>query len=394
MSKLKTCIITGSRAEWGLFYPLASELKSNSGKFGLQIIATGGHLLKEYGLTYTEIEEDGFKISEKVKIPFEEATEQAVVKAVSLGAVGISRALGRLKPDIVLLLGDRFETFSAALACLFLKIPIAHIHGGELTEGSLDDSLRHAITKMAHLHFVSTEIYRKRVIQMGEEPSRVFNVGALALDNIKNTVLLEKEELEKKIKFRLGEKNIIVTFNPLTAERKFSSEAQFKDLLSVIDEWGDVKVIFTKPNPDMYSKTIAQLMDKYVSSSGGRCAVFASMGRTLYLSALRFMTVAVGNSSSGIIEVPSFGIPTVNIGDRQKGRIKAGSIIDCGQNKASISAAIKKAFSEDFQKRCKKVKNPYDGGNASKGIVQALERTKGLKSKKSFFDLGKVQMPS
>lgn len=385
----KICIITGSRAEWGLFYPLAREFKKEKKYFNLKIIATGAHLSADYGFTYKEIKNDGFKIDSKVRINLAKDTPSAIAKSAGLAAIGFVDSLESIRPDIVILLGDRFETFSVALACLFLKIPIGHISGGELTEASMDNSIRHAITKMAHLHFASIEPYRKRIIQMGEDPSRVFCVGALAIDNIRKTKLLKRREFEEKINFKLGKKNILVTFNPPTLEEKRYSEKQFRNLLHVLAQMDDLKIIFTKPNPDIFSKSIALMIDKYVAQNRKQAVAYNSMGRVLYLSALQFMAAVAGNSSSGIIEVPSFGIPTVNIGDRQKGRIKARSVIDCDTDRASILRGLKKAFSEDFQIACRKVSNPYDGGNTSEKIAGKLKNIKIDKNffKKKFYDL-------
>lgn len=385
----KICIVTGSRAEWGLFYPLAREIRKEKKYFNLKIIATGAHLSADYGLTYKEIEEDGFKIDGKVKIDLAKDTPGAIARSAGLAEIGLVNNLESIRPDMVILLGDRFETFSAASACLFLKIPVGHISGGELTEASMDDSIRHAITKMSHLHFASIEPYRKRIIQMGEDPSRVFCVGALAIDNIRKTKLLKKQEFEEKIKFKLGRKNILITFNPPTLEKKTDSEKQFSNLLHVLAQMDDLKVIFTKPNPDIFSKSIALMIDEYVTKNRKQAIAYNSMGRVLYLSALQFMTAVAGNSSSGIIEVPSFGIPTVNIGDRQKGRIRARSVIDCDTDRASILCGLEKAFSGDFQMTCRKVSNPYDRGNTSKKIADILKDIKIDKNffKKKFYDL-------
>lgn len=387
MNKKKICIITGSRAEWGLLYPLASEIKKNKNTFILQIIATASHLSQRFGLTYKEIEKNGLAIDRKVSILLPKDTEEAIIDSVSLGIKRISRALRSLKPDLVFLLGDRFETFAAATACFFLKIPIAHIQGGELTGGSLDDSLRHAITKMAYIHFVATILYKKRVIQMGEGPSRVFVTGALGLDSVANVKLLRRKELEKKINFKLGKRNIMVTFHPATCENKKDIKKTFNNLLKAIDELKEVKIIFTKPGADMYSGAIGKLIGRYVCKNKNRAVAFTSMGSQLYLNALRHMDAVVGNSSSGIIEVPSFGIPTVNIGSRQNGRIKPGSVVDARGSVSSIQKAFKKAFSANFRKRCKNTKNPYGNGNAAKNIVHILKKTNFSKPNKKFFDL-------
>jgi len=388
MTKKKLCIITGSRAEWGIFYPLAKEIKRNKDLFILQIIATGSHLSPKFGLTYKEIEKDGFGIDRAVKILLPGDTEEAIAKSVGRAIIGITDSIKSLKPDLIFLLGDRFETFAAAVASLFLKVPVAHIHGGELTEGSIDDSLRHAITKMTYLHFVSTETYRHRVIQMGEDPKRVFNVGALGLDNIKNARLLNREEFQERINFKLGAKNIMVTFHPSTYEKKKVSEKQCRSLLKAIDALPDVKVIFTKPGADMYSQIIIKLIDDYVSMHRDKAIAFESMGRELYLSAIRFMDVVAGNSSSGIIEVPSFGIPTINIGRREDGRIKGDTVIDvpeCGVN--DIKRAFLRALSDNFRKRCKGAKNLYGDGKASRRIVDIVKKVEIASSRKRFLDL-------
>ena len=387
MKRKKVCIITGSRAEWGLFYPLARELRKNGKYFSLQILATGGHLSRKFGSTYKEIEKDGFRINGKAEMLLPGETEVAIASSVALGVKEITKTLKALKPELVFLLGDRFEIFAAATAALFLKIPIAHIHGGELTGGSLDDCLRHAITKMSDLHFSSTATYRKRVIQMGERPENVFNVGALGLDNIRKTRLLDKKSFEKETRFPLGAKNVMVTFNPSTLEKKDISREQFKNLLRVIDDLEDTRIILTNPNPDMYSEMIRALINAYVVRNRGKAVSFASMGRRLYLSSLRFMDAVLGNSSSGIIEAPSFGIPTVNIGTRQEGRLKPASVIDAGGNLDAIKKAVNRAFSRRFREKCRGVKNPYGDGNAAEKIVSVIRKIDVFLKKKSFYDL-------
>ena len=388
MKKRKICIITGSRAEWGLFYPLAKEIRRNGDSFILQIIATGAHLSSKFGLTYREIEKDGFRIDRKVKMLAKGDTEKTISKSISLGIEKLSEALKQLKPDLVFLLGDRFETFSAASACLFLKIPIAHIHGGELTAGSIDESLRHAITKMSYLHFVSMDIYGKRVIQMGEDESRVVTVGALGVDNIKNTKLLSKVEFEKNTGFKLGKINVMITFGPSTAEKKTITEKQFKNLLGVVNSLKDAKIIFTKPNPDMYSEIIIKMIDRFVAKNRDKAVSFTSMGRVLYLSALKHVDVVAGNSSSGTIEVPSFGIPAINIGNREHGRKPGVSRIDAKGDRCSIENAFRTALSnEKFRNRCRLAKNPYGDGGTAKRIVHEIKNRKNLNTKKRFIDI-------
>lgn len=384
--KKKVCVVTGTRAEYGLFYPLLKRMKKDD-FFELQILVTGMHLSPEFGLTYQEIEEDGFLINEKVEMLLSSDTGVGVSKSIGLGIIGFADAFDRLKPDLVVLLGDRFETFAAAVSAFVAKIPIAHLYGGEVTEGVIDDAFRHSITKMSYLHFTSAEEYKKRVIQLGESPDRVFNVGALGLDNIKDMKPLSKKELESQLNFKFGEKTALVTYHPVTLENN-NSEQQFKELLFILKGFKDLKIIFTRPNADTGGRIIINLIDEYVQKNSNKTMNFKSLGRLKYLSTLRYVDLVIGNSSSGIIEAPSFGIPTVNIGDRQKGRIKAESIIDCSQVKKDIRAAIKKALSDDFKRVCKTVKNPYGDGKASEKIVSILKNKllKPIVLKKEFFD--------
>ncbi|MFZ5639690.1 MAG: UDP-N-acetylglucosamine 2-epimerase [Bacillota bacterium] len=384
--KKKICIVTGTRAEYGLFYPLLKKIKAD-GQFGLQLCVTGMHLSPEFGLTYKEIEKDGFKINEKVEMLLSSDTEVGVTKSIGIGIIGFADALHRIKPDLVILLGDRFETMAAAIAAFTAKIPIAHLYGGELTEGAIDDAIRHSITKMSILHFVSTEIYGKRIVQLGEEPDRVFNVGALGIDNIKNLTLLTKQQLEKELNFKFGKRNVLVTFHPVTLEN-YTSESQFRELLSALDHFKDLKIIFTKPNADPNDRILIKLIDEYVKRNSDKAAAFVSLGQLKYLSTINYVDAVVGNSSSGIIEVPSLGKPTVNIGDRQKGRIRADSVIDCSPKKESIIRALRKAFQPDFSKLCKEVDNPYGDGNSAEKILTVLkEKTDKIKLKKTFYDL-------
>lgn len=385
--KLKVCIITGSRAEWGLFYPLAKQIKRNNKYFHLYIIAIGTHLLKEYGLTYREIEKDGFEIAKKVKIYLSKDDDKSIAKYIGSAIRYLTDDLKKIKPDLVFLLGDRFETFAAAVASFVLKIPIAHIHGGEVTEAAIDDALRHSITKMASLHFVSTQTYRKRVIQMGEEPNRVFNVGALGIDNVNDNNLLDRRSFEEAIGFKLARRNILVTFHPLTLEDRLTTETQFKNLLKAIDQLEDTKIIFTHPNADMYSDSINRLIKSYVAKNKDRVKYLVSMGRVPYLSALQFVDIVIGNSSSGIIEVPFFGIPTINIGDRQKGRLRPDSVIDVDGSFNSIKDALKKAFSKNFRRLCNGVENPYGNGNSSKKIINAIKEMPKISPRKIFFNI-------
>ncbi len=385
--KHKICIVTGTRAEYGLFYPLLQKIAADA-QLELQICVTGMHLSPEFGLTYKEIEKDGFKINERVEMLLSSDTEVGVTKSVGLGIIGFADALHCLKPDLLILLGDRFETLAAAVAAFIVKIPIAHLYGGELTEGAIDDIIRHCITKMSILHFVSTEDYKKRIIQLGEEPDRVFKVGALGIDNIKNLPLLDKSGLEKELNFKVGPRNILVTFHPVTLEKN-TAKYQFTELIRALDRFKELKIIFTKPNADPNGRILIRLIDEYVKSNPDRAVSFVSMGQRRYLSAIQFMDAVVGNSSSGIIEVPSFGKPTVNMGDRQKGRIRAESVIDCHPEKESIIKALEKALSPEFSQFCRTVKNPYGEGVAAEKILKVLKekigRIKNLK--KRFYDL-------
>lgn len=366
--------------------PLLEKIKKEK-SFVLQLIVSGSHLSHEFGFTYKEIENDGFIINKKIEILLSSDTPIGVSKAMGLGFISYAEAINELKPDLMVILGDRYESFAAASVCLILNVPVVHLYGGELTEGAFDDSLRHAITKIAHLHFTSTEEYRNRVIQLGENPEFVFNVGAIGLDNIKRMKLLSKIEFEKSIGFKLKKKNIIVTFHPVTLEKQ-NSEKQFKNLLDAIDELDDTGIIFTKPNADNGGREIISMIDKYVSKNSDRAVCFASLGQLRYLSALKYVDAVVGNSSSGIIEAPSFKIGTINIGDRQKGRIKTDSIIECDYDLKSIKVALKKLYSESFQNLLKKINSPYGEGDSAKKIIKVLKKVDlSLIYPKKFYDI-------
>jgi GDP/UDP-N,N'-diacetylbacillosamine 2-epimerase (hydrolysing) len=385
MSKRKICIVTGSRAEYGLLYWLLKEIEVDQ-DLDLQLIATGMHLSSEFGLTYKEIEKD-FKIDKKIDMHLSFDTSVGISKSMGIAQTFIAEALSELKPDIIVVLGDRYEIFSAASAAMIAKIPIAHIHGGELTEGSWDDSIRHCISKMAHLHFTATEEYRNRVIQLGENPNRVFNVGGVGIENIKRLPLLSKNELEKSINFKLNKKNILITYHSVTLENN-TSQSQFQELLNAINELDDTNIIFTKTNSDLNGKVINQMIDKYIIENPEKSIGFISLGQLRYLSTLQYIDAVVGNSSSGFAEAPSFKIGTINIGDRQKGRIKAPSVIDCEPKKHSILKAFARLYSSKFIKILKTSTNPYGDGRASQKIVNKIKKA-ALKTilKKSFYDL-------
>ena len=383
--KRKICVVTGTRAEYGLLSWLMREIEADE-NLELQLIVTGMHLSPEFGLTYKEIEKE-FKIDKKIEMLLSSDTSVGISKSMGLAQIGFADAYEELKPDIVVVLGDRYEIFSATSAAMIARIPIAHLHGGETTEGAFDESIRHSITKMSHLHFTATKEYRNRVIQLGEHPDRVFNVGGMGIENIKRLKLLGKEEFEKSIDFRLNDKNIIVTFHPVTLENATAKE-QFQELLNAINELEDTNIIFTKANSDTDGRVINQMIDEYVAKNSHKAIGFISLGQLRYLSALQFVDAMVGNSSSGLAEAPSFQIGTIDIGERQKGRIKAKSVIECEPNKQSIKKAFEKLYSNEFQELLTTVKNPYGDGCASEKVVEVLKSVSLDKIlKKSFYDI-------
>ena len=382
---MKICVVTGTRAEYGLLYWLMKEIDSDS-ELELQIIVTGMHLSPEFGLTYKVIEQE-FNINKKIEMLLSSDTPVGISKSIGLAQISFSEAYDELKPDLVILLGDRYEIFAAATAAMVARIPIAHLHGGETTEGAFDEAIRHSITKMSHLHFTATDEYRRRVIQLGEAPERVFNVGGLGIENIKRLNLMSKEEFENSINFKLNNKNLLVTFHPVTLEES-TTEQQFMQLLNALDTLINTHIIFTKANSDTDGRIINKLIDDYVNSNPSKSVAFASLGQLRFLSALQFVDGVVGNSSSGLAEAPSFKIGTINIGDRQKGRIKASSVIDAEPDYQSILKAIEHLYSDSFKETLITTKNPYGEGSASSEIIQIIKNTS-LKHilKKSFFDL-------
>ncbi len=385
MNKRKICVVTGTRAEYGLLYWLMKEIEADS-ELELQLIVTGMHLSPEFGLTYKEVAKK-FKIDKKIEMLLSSDTSIGISKSMGLALISFAEAYEELKPDVVVVLGDRYEIFSAVSAAMITRVPIAHLHGGEATEGLIDEPIRHSITKMSHLHFVATDEYRKRVIQLGEEPQRVFNVGGMGIENIKRLKLLTKEEFEKSINFKLNKKNLLVTFHPVTLENSTAKE-QFAELLKAIDELEDTHIIFTKANSDTDGRIINNMIDEYIVKNSHKSIAFTSLGQLRYLSALQFVDAMVGNSSSGLAEAPSFKIGTINIGDRQKGRIKADSVIDCKPQKEDIARAFDKLYSQSFQNSLKYIQNPYGEGMASKEIIQILKNIvlDGI-LKKKFYDV-------
>jgi GDP/UDP-N,N'-diacetylbacillosamine 2-epimerase (hydrolysing) len=383
---LKICVVTGSRADYGLLRWTMDALQADP-YFHLQIIATGMHLSPEFGLTYQLIEQDGFKIDWKVEALISSDTVVGVSKSMGLGLLGFADAFNELLPDLVLVLGDRFEIFSGVTAALIARIPVAHLHGGETTEGAFDEALRHAITKMSHLHFVAAEPYRQRVIQLGEHPDRVFLVGGLGVDNIMHLQLLDRPNIEKALDFKLGLKNLLVTFHPVTLERMTAAE-QMTELLFVLATLEDTHLIFTLPNADTDGRVLIKMINQFVSARSNAC-VHTSLGSLLYFSCIGHCDGVVGNSSSGLAEVPSFKKGTVNIGDRQRGRMQADSVINCSPTRQDITAAIRQLYSYKFQAVLPEVKNPYGEGGASRKIVETLKQIDLTNIvKKKFFDLG------
>jgi len=368
----KICVVTGSRAEYGLLSRLMRLILEDT-ELTLQIIVTNMHLSPEFGLTYKEIEKDGFKIDKKVEMLLSSDTANATTKSVGLATIGFADAYEDLKPDLLLVLGDRFEILAAVTAALFYKIPVAHLHGGEITEGAYDDSIRHSITKMSHLHFTSTEEYRKRVIQLGEEPYRVFNVGAIGIDNIKHLNLMPKHELEKSLNFIFGEKCVLVTFHPVTLESN-TAEEQIQSLLQALKSIDDLRILFTLPNSDTEGRIIMLMINQFVEENKNRSIAFTSLGQLKYLSALQFVDAVIGNSSSGIIEIPWFDIPTLNIGVRQKGRIKVKTVVDSDVTFEDILKNLKFVLSSKFKKSCKKSANPYEKENTAIEILTVIKQ--------------------
>ena len=383
----KVCVITGTRAEYGLLKPLIEKINRDN-SLDLKLIATGMHLSPEFGLTYKVIEEDGYVVDEKIDILLSSDSPTGIAKSMGLALISFGEAFERMKPDCVIVLGDRFEIMSVALATTVFRIPLIHLHGGEITEGLIDDPIRHSITKQAHLHFTSTEKYRKRVIQLGEEPKRVFNVGAIGIENIVKMKLLSREELEESLNFKLEGRYALCTFHPVTLENN-TSEKQFKELLEAFDELSDLKVIFTKANADTEGRVINRLIEEYVNANGCRAIAFASLGQLKYLTAMKYCDFVIGNSSSGIIETPTFGVPAINIGDRQKGRIKAKNVIDCKPEKSEIMDAINEALSQTFNNSIKDIQNPYGDGEVSDKMLTIIKcfLNKDVSLKKSFYDM-------
>ena len=382
----KICVVTGTRAEFGLLRWLMQEIQHEP-ELELQVLATGMHLSPEYGLTYLEIEQAGFVINAKVEMLLSADTATAVTKSMGLGLISYADVYERLAPDLIVVLGDRFEIFAATAAALIAGIPVAHLHGGETTEGAFDEAIRHSITKMSHLHFVAAEEYRRRVIQLGEQPERVFLVGGLGIDAIKRIRLLDRVALEESLGFKFGPRNLLITFHPVTLEGQISSGQQMAELLAALGELDDTHLLFTMPNADTGSRELAAMVNQFAATRQN-VSVYTSLGQLRYLSCMKYVDAVVGNSSSGLAEAPSMGIATINIGDRQKGRLSASSVINCEPTQQSISEALSTVFDSSFRSTLTGTKNPYGSGGASEKIAKII-KNHDLKNllKKSFFNL-------
>jgi GDP/UDP-N,N'-diacetylbacillosamine 2-epimerase (hydrolysing) len=366
----KICVFTGGRAEYGLLKPLLLKLQ-NDENIELQILVAGMHLSREFGLTYEIIEKDGFICNEKVEMILSSDSSIAISKSMGLGMIGFSEALTRLKPDILVTLGDRFENMAIVTTAWVCRVPVAHIQGGEKTLGAIDDQFRHCITKLSTIHFVAANEYRNRVIQLGEDPARVFNVGALNVEALKNIDTLSKSQLEQEIGFSFSGKTLLVTFHPVTLENN-TAEANFKQLLDAIDDIPELKIIFTKTLADTDGRIINEMIDNYVSINGNKAISFTSMGQLRYISALKYIGAIAGNSSSGIIETPSFNLPTVNIGKREEGRIMADNVICVKQDFTEIKKGIEKALSKEFKESLTNMINPYERKGTASNIANVL----------------------
>jgi len=381
----KICVVTGTRAEYGLLRWVMQSIKDDP-ELALQIVATGMHLSPEFGETYREIEGDGFQIDRKIEMLLSSDTPSSISKSMGLGLIGFSDAFSQLQPDLIVVLGDRFEIFSAVSAALIACIPVAHIHGGETSQGVYDEALRHSITKMSHIHFVAAEEYRIRVIQLGECPKNVFLVGGLGVDNIKRLQLLDRDALESSLKLKFGLKNLLITFHPATLEAT-SAKRQMQELLNALVDFQDTQLIFTLPNADSSGRELMAMVKDFVDQNPNAYA-FTSLGYLNYLSCMAQVDGVVGNSSSGLLEAPTFKKGTINIGDRQRGRLQSESVINCEPSRNDIALALKLLYSSEFQAGLSKVSNPYEQENSSAKVVEILKKhpIAGI-TKKSFYDV-------
>ncbi|ELE9014962.1 UDP-N-acetylglucosamine 2-epimerase (hydrolyzing) [Enterobacter cloacae] len=383
-AKRKVAVFTGTRAEYGLLYWLLKDVQ-NDKELELQLLVSGMHLSPEFGSTWQQIERDGFAIDEKIEILLSSDTPVGTAKSIGLGVLGFADALSRLKPDVLIILGDRFEALAVAQTAMILRIPVLHLHGGEITEGAYDDAIRHAITKLSYLHCTSTEEYKKRVIQLGEDPIRVANVGAIGLDHIKRSHFLSLEKLSVSLNFKLTHPYFLVTYHPVTLGKE-SPEESFNALLEALDSYPNYQVILTYPNADDGGRKIIPLLEAYASSQPNRVLAIPSLGQLRYLSAVKHAAAVIGNSSSGIIEVPAFDVPTVNIGDRQKGRLAAKSVLNCPADSQSIINTIKVAITRSYKGPNERITNPYGQGNASSKIIEMI-KSMNFERSKIFYDI-------
>lgn len=385
--KKKITVLTATRAEYGLLRPIIKALMECE-EFAVSVVATGAHLSPEFGLTYQEIEKDGIEIDKKIEILLSSDTPVSISKSMGLAMISFAEYFEEKKPEALIVLGDRYETLAVCCAAMNARIPIVHLYGGETTEGAVDEAIRHSISKMSYLHFTSTEEYRNRVIQLGEHPDRVYAVGGIGIENAMKMQLLTKEELQQSIHFSLDEPYAVVTFHPVTLEEG-QAEEQFKEILKAFTKHKEMKYIITKANADANGRIINKMIDEYVRENEN-CIAFESLGALRYLSALKYASMVIGNSSSGLVEVPSFKIPTINIGDRQKGRLQAESVINCEPIEEEITAAMEKAYQSEFRDIASKVVNPYGDGNTSQKIVKIMKQKlvdEKIDLKKKFYDI-------
>lgn len=383
----KIVILTATRAEYGLLKPIITKLLSDS-FYDTRVVVTGMHLSPEFGMTVKEIESDNIPIDKKIEILLSSDTAIALSKSMGLALISFSEYFEECRPDAMIVLGDRYETLAVCCAAMNARIPIFHLHGGETTEGAIDEAIRHSLTKMSYLHFTSTEAYRKRVIQMGEAPNRVFNVGAMGVENALNTQCMSITELEESIGFELGEKYVVGTFHPVTLETATAGR-QTEELLAAIDKHKDIKYLFTRANADTDGRCINRMLEDHSKNNDNFCLV-DSLGMKRYLSALKYSLFVIGNSSSGLVEAPSFHIPTINIGDRQRGRICGGTVINCKPERSSIGEAIQKAMDYSFRESIKNAGNPYGDGHTSEKILEIMKDfflNGRIDIKKKFFDI-------
>lgn len=367
----RICIFTGTRADYGHLYHLL-KLADTDPETELQILASGAHLCAEFGNTIKVIENDGFKIAAKVDMQLSSDTSTAIARSMGIGLKGFAEAFEQLQPDILVILGDRFEALAVAQAAMINGIPIAHIHGGETSEGAVDEMIRHAITKMAHYHFTAAEPYRRRVIQMGEDPGRCFNFGAPGLDHLQHMQYLSQEELEQQLDFKFKNRNYLVTYHPATMGNEDPGRA-FSEILKACRQMPDDGFFFTFPNADTDGRQIIRMIEEYTAQNPEQAGCSPNLGQLRYLSFMRLANAVIGNSSSGLVEAPAMKIPTINIGIRQQGRLRSDSVIDAEPDAAAILTAIKKADSADFQKRLAESTPAYGMGNVSQAILQKLK---------------------